>query len=260
MDIIQLNKFSELHNGEDIFFCKTDFLYEDLEKIKKSQNKVILITGNSDYPITDNFLKLIPKNLTKWYGQNILSNNTIFEPIPIGLENRFECLRPGHGIGYYDRVTEKEFLLSRNLNTSPTKGIYSNFDVFTNFSHRNEIKQKCLNSKFIDWDEPNLSLVDFFDKILDYKMVVCPAGNGIDTHRMWEVLYSGRIPITIKLGNYKIYELYDRFPIIVLDSINDLDNEELIQKKYSLIIEKKYNKEEMNYEYWAEEINKINKI
>ena len=65
-----------------------------------------------------------------------------------------------------------------------------------------------------------------------YELILCPIGNGIDTHRLWEVLYLNRIPVTIKVGNFKLYELYKNFPIIVLENINELYNTNIIEQKY----------------------------
>jgi hypothetical protein len=104
---------------------------------------------------------------------------------------------------------------------------------------------------YIDWEEPKLSLEDFFNTILDYEMVVCPAGNGVDTHRLWEVLYSNRIPITIKIGDFKIYELYEKLPIIILDSANQLKDFEFLNKKYKEIKNSYFSLEEMDLNYWV---------
>jgi hypothetical protein len=254
MSFIQINKFSELHDGKNIIFCKTDYLFDEFNYINKLNNDVILITGNSDYPITDDIVNLAPKNIKKWFAQNALSNSKILEPYPMGIENKNESIRNGHGIGYNDRVEEKEKLLSRKVSKSPTKKIYANFNVNTNFHYRNEIKNCCISSELVDWEEPNLSLQSFFDKILEYEVVVCPAGNGVDTHRLWEVLYSKRIPITFKIGNYKIYELYEKLPIVVLENCDDLKNSELLQHKIRETKEKKIMYNLINFEYWKEKI------
>jgi hypothetical protein len=255
-DYIQINKFSKFHNGNNIIFCKTDFLQQELEKIRKIQNDVVLITGNSDYPITENYFHNLPKNITKWYAQNALYKSDILEPIPIGIENRYPSLRDGHGIGYYDKVTEKEGLLSRNIKTNPSKFIYSNFTIGTNFLHRNECKNKSIETDFIDWEDSNLSFNSYFDKILDYKMVLCPIGNGVDTHRLWEVLYSNRIPITIKVGDYKIYELYKKLPIIILDNTLQLQDKELIQTKFHEIKNKNWDSDLLSCSFWENQILK----
>jgi len=255
---IEINKLSHLHNGFSIYFCKTDYLLSEFENIKKQNNNVILITGNSDYAITDEIISLAPRNIKKWYAQNALSNNSILEPLPIGLENKLPSVREGHGIGYFDRATLKESLLEKtnSNNKQPTKFVYANFNTNTNPNYRNLIKEMCQNATFIDWEEPNLSLDSFFDKVLDYKMIVCPAGNGLDTHRLWEILYCNRIPITFKVANYKLYEVYNKLPVILLENQKDLMDQELLEQKYLECINKKYDLSILNINYWISKIEK----
>ena len=254
IDYIQINKFSELHDNNKIIFCKTDFLLQEFEKIKNLNHDVILISGNSDYSIDDRLMSLCPKNVKKWYAQNALSNNPILEPIPIGLENKLPSLRDGHGIGYLDRVTEKERLLNRNLDILPSRKIYSNFNITTNFSYRKRIKDISISLPHIDWDDYNLSLEEFFNKVLEYESVVCPVGNGVDTHRLWEVLYSNRIPITVKVGNFKIYELYEKLPVVILNNELELTNYELLNSKIKEIKNKKFDSNILDYNFWKNKI------
>lgn len=256
IDSIQINKLSKLHNKKNIRFCKTDYLLSEFEYIKTLNYDIILISGNSDYAITDDIINIAPKNIKKWYAQNALVNNPILEPIPIGLENQLPSLREGHGIGYGDRVIEREkiFAAINSKKKIPNKFIYANFNINTNVNHRLPVKDICLSTDFILWQEPNLTINDFFNQILDHKMIVCPAGNGVDTHRLWEVLYCDRVPIIIKLGPYKIYELYKQLPIIILDSIEKLKDYNFLINKYNLIKSNLYNKNLLSNKYW---INKI---
>jgi hypothetical protein len=253
---IEINKLSHLHNGSSIFFCKTDYLLSEFENIKNQKNNVILITGNSDHPITDHIVNSAPKNIKKWYAQNALSNSPIIEPLPIGLENKLPSIREDHGIGYFDRATLKEILLESvsSNNKEAKKLVYANFNVNTNSSYRNSIKEICQKASFIDWEEPDLTLDSLFDKIIDYKMIVCPAGNGIDTHRLWEILYCNRIPITFKAGKYKIYELYQELPIIILNDIDELLDPQHIEKQYQIIKQKQYNHLMLDVNYWISKI------
>jgi len=253
-DFIQINKFSNLHNNNNIFFCKTDFIFDDFNYIKTLDTDIILITGNSDYGITDKIVESAPRNIKKWFAQNALSNNEILEPIPIGLENKIESNRSGHGIGYKDRMIIKEKLLSHKSAIIPSKNIYANFNIQTNFAYRLAIKNLCMECSHIDWQESNLSLEDWFKNIIDYRMMVCPIGNGVDTHRLWEALYYNIVPITIKINNYKLYQLYEQLPIIILDKMKDLLNLSLINKKYEEAITKQYDKNLLTYEYWKTKI------
>lgn len=250
IDRIEINKFSHLHDEKNIFFCKTDYILEDFKNISKLDHPVTLITGNSDYAITDEIVSLAPKNIVSWYAQNAISNSEILHPIPIGLENKIPSVRDGHGIGYFDRASEKEQLLNSINNNDPTKLIYANFNLNTNYDYRSIIKQYCIQSSFIDWQESNLTLSNFFNTIQNYKMVVCPAGNGIDTHRLWEVLYSNRIPITIRMGDYKIYELYKQLPIILLNNIDQLIDKNFIMQEYDRCLSKTWDRSLLDINSW----------
>ena len=173
-----------------------------------------MITGNSDYAVTAENTGNAPPNIKKWYAENCLGGASFITPIPLGLENKEVSPREGHGVAYPERAYEKERLLTRDTsNIKPTKGIYANYSTHTNPSYRIPFSQLCLQGGFIELEEPSLSLEEFFNKMLDYKMIACPIGNGVDTHRLWEVLYSGRVPVTVKVGDYKIYEIYRKLPI-----------------------------------------------
>ena len=268
MNLIYMNELSVLHNNIDIIFCKTDFLIEEFDEIKNRKIDTILISGNSDYGIDDKIFSLVPKNVVKWYCQNALSTSwDILEPIPIGLENKNISYRNGHGISYPERASLKEQLIRDNRNMSlqesnnyPQKYIYANFNTCTNSEHRNNIRDIVQNIDHIDWENPKSSFQDhsaisfFFHKIMDYKMVLCPAGNGIDTHRLWETLYSNRIPITIKTGNYKIYELYEKLPLVILDRPQDLLDYGLIDSKYQEVMNKEHNRDLLKIDYWKNKI------
>lgn len=268
MNPLYINELSVLHNNTDIIFCKTDFLIKEFYEIKQRGVDTVLISGNSDYGIDDKICSLVPRNVIKWYCQNALPTSCdILEPIPIGLENKNISYRDGHGISYPERASLKEQLIRDNRSmslqessTCPKKYIYANFNTATNPEYRNNIRDVVQNIDHIDWENPESSFQDhtaisfFFHKIMNYKMVLCPAGNGIDTHRLWETLYSNRIPITIKTGNYKIYELYEKLPIVILDRPQDLLDYSLIDSKYQEVINKTYNMDLLKVDYWKNKI------
>jgi len=43
----------------------------------------------------------------------------------------------------------------------------------------------------------NLNYQDFVGKLSSSRFVICPPGNGTDTHRLWETLSARAIPIVI---------------------------------------------------------------
>jgi hypothetical protein len=252
MNTIQINKFSHLHDGVNYIFCKTDFLLEEFSYINTLNNEVVLISGNSDYVIDNNIFSKLPKNVVKWYAQNALITNDILECIPLGIENYEPAIRNNHGIGY-DRVRIKDFKINNKEDKIPSKFIYSNFNVETNRNHRNQVRNVCINTNFIDWDEPTLSLESFFDKILDYEAIVCAQGNGPgDNHRIYETLYMGRIPITFNRTMYD--NLHKNFPVVLLEDINLLTDIDYMSKAIKTAKNKTWDKNKLSCDFWIDKI------
>jgi hypothetical protein len=53
----------------------------------------------------------------------------------------------------------------------------------------------------------------YFDALGKYAFVAAPAGHGIDTHRVWDSLYAGAVPIVASSG---LDSLYRSLPVIIL--------------------------------------------
>jgi hypothetical protein len=256
-DFIETNKFSYLAQDNpavSIIFCKTDFLFQEFERIKNLDKKVILITGNSDYPITKTHADLAPENLIRLYGQNVLCNDDRFVPVPMGLASSVICRRSfEHGVWYDWSVPMQHSLFEQSQAKSSPKEdlfLYFNCGIHTNPNHRGFIHAKIQELDFVNYSAKK-SFPDFFQDILDHKMTICPAGNGLDTHRLWEVLYLNRVPVVIltsqqacqggvpaddllDYSNYSIYKnLYSKLPIVILNDVEDLQDKNLIEKLYN---------------------------
>ena len=52
-----------------------------------------------------------------------------------------------------------------------------------------------------------------------HNFVLAPWGNGIDTHRFWEILYSGSIPVTKKHIIYDSFQNIPRIQLVILKSL-----------------------------------------
>jgi hypothetical protein len=252
-DIIYFNNFSKLHDNVNFIFCKTDFLLQEFKNIEKLDHEITLISGNSDYIIDhNNYYNLLPKNVKKWYAQNSLIKNDIIEPLPIGLTNIFPSYRDGHGVAHHGEEIKKQ-VISDQKKVEPTKFIYSNFRVETNFNERIPIKKICEQSNFIDWEEPILTNSELLYKFLDYELVVCPQGNGLgDNHRIYEVLYMNRIPITF---NQIMYDnLHSFFPVLFLNDNNKLSDYDFLKNKVEELKNLKWNRDMLKTKFWLDKI------
>jgi hypothetical protein len=236
---------NEILKKNSIIFCHTHFVKYIFSLISNSTFKYIIITHNSDFNITEDLYNKKPKNVIKWFSQNVCIEKKDLIPIPIGLERFFIHGKGGSGD---IKLIEEESKKDRNF----INLVYLNITIGTNKKEREFVYNKF---KQYDWvtTENNRIQFDFFaKKVRNHKFVISPPGNGIDCHRTWETLYLGSIPIVKKSP---MTEYFLDLPILITDSWNEI-NEEYLKEKYNDITNKYYNYNKIKMSYWENEIKK----
>lgn len=144
-------------------------------------------------------------------AQNVIFTDEKLIPIPIGLENRYL-----HRNGIVSRYQKKY----KNLKVHR---IFYCFDIQTNKYTRlpihNYIKQHPL-AETIEFGR--VSNKFYLRKLSRYDFCLAPPGNGQDTHRMWECIYLGVIPIVFESAMNNHFKSIG-LPILVIKSYEDLD-------------------------------------
>lgn len=177
-----------LSSENRLIFIKTDRIREAFQILQERSYPVRIITHNSDHNITENVVQLRPTCVTHWYAQNCLVYDRDIIPIPIGLE------RPGIGqSGDYELMEEIQEDYGRSWMERPCR-VYYNFAIGTNPNVR---------KKWMDDLDPEKSFIQnkripfaqYLQELMSVQYSACPPGNGHDTHRLWESLYMGTIPM-----------------------------------------------------------------
>jgi hypothetical protein len=223
----------EIKNG-DIVFCNSSYLslfFKYLERLNKITS-ITLITSQSDFSVTKKVFINKPESVTRWFAVNVAYKDNCLIPIPLGLANNYSP----KNIRINDLVNFK-FEKVKKVNK-----LYVNLRKSTNYKERENIENIFRNKEWVVIKEPNLSIDDYISDLNKYKFIFCPWGNGFDTHRIWESLYCGSIPITkshvgLSFGN---------LPIISFENFNNLSIEKLITESNK----KDYNFEPLNLKYW----------
>ena len=105
--------------------------------------------------------------------------------------------------------------------------------------------------------DSRITYEQYTNRIKEFLFVASPRGNGIDTHRTWESLYFGCIPIVEK---HFMFDGYEGLPIIQITDWNEVNNDFL--KPY---IEQYKNgscfkqTEKLNLNYWITLIQETSK-
>jgi len=160
-------------------FVKTDYLADYVAQ-SWGLPRHTLVTGLSDYsPSTfmsdDQIRSLFDRpNIVEWYAQNVCTVHPKLKHLPIGLEDTPSKLDFCTRYGQQLRDTPK------------AETVYTNFSPATNPHERN-----C----FATSAGPKVSFEEYMRTMATHKYVMCPMGNGIDTHRFWEAQVCGCIPI-----------------------------------------------------------------
>ena len=246
----------------NIFYVGSDAL-EDFElNLRYHNKKFILITGDSDRTISkklDIYKRILNNdNLLFWYSQNCIARDKKIRQIPIGLDyiSQFHNTHSfGLNIRDYNLLPLKyEKKLLKIIKNSPTFSsrkslIYCNYQ----FSLNNQDREDCLNSvdkKYCYFLKKRISYLENFKKQSKFKFILAPFGEGIDTHRVWEALLFGNIPI---VKSSPLDKLYKNFPVLIVKSWKDLTYKRL------MFAEKKFNNNSYFYEkllndYWKAKI------
>jgi len=145
----------------------------------------VLVFGNSDR----DYFSLdfpIPASVKTVFLQNSHIQDPRIKALPIGLEN----IRYGkNGFKWFVRHTASISKANKKILVGPFSPTHSERTAFT------------------DWERCNPLEVTYIDKFLsnsklarinaEHTFVACPRGNGTDTHRFWETLYRGSVPIVL---------------------------------------------------------------
>ncbi len=237
----------EITSG-DIVFCNSnqlDNFFYHLKKYEKIKN-LTLITHQTDKLISKKDFEKRPQSISKWYGVNVGHKDPSLLPIPIGIASDFSL----------KNLNAKDFPeFNKNNYYKDEIKMYVNFKINTNFNERNLLYKQFEGEPWVDIDPPDLNKEIYLNKLKKSSFVLCPWGNGVDTHRFWEALYSGSIPITKK---HITYETATDLPVLFVDDYKDINFELLSTFMRNLDVEK-YNFEKLTKNYWNETITNTNK-
>ena len=215
---ILLDTLTQPWNNPRLIFCYSCALSTFMNKLHLLQNPFILVSHNEDDNVTEQFLPIANHPLLiHWFAQNLMIRHTKISWIPIGIANE---MWPHGNPGMFLQTCA-------NLASFPKE-----YDVFFNFSiHTNQgARQPCktiLEQKGLTF-VPTLPLTSYLPVLATHRYAICPPGNGVDCHRIWECLMVGTIPILLR--SCFTETIAETIPCILLNSWEDFSLEQIHQE------------------------------
>lgn len=224
MDFERLNQPWE---NPPIVFCYSYLIARLCEKLAANliMRPFVLVTHNSAHTITPVheedrkrgvacpviYLLGHPKVL-RWHSSNVNHDHPKLKPLPLGIAN------PQHPHG-------SSVVLAHvaSLRVPQTECAYVNFNVSTRPEERNACLERARDKGYKEAPTTSLPFEDYVRELAIHRHCFCPAGYALDTHRLWECLYLGVIPIVRRSAFVK---LLDRHVIpnmmFIVDSWDDV--------------------------------------
>jgi hypothetical protein len=259
-------------DGRQVSYRKRDFLFrsglwrgEWTKQPRRGEPKTLLVTGHSDRSL--GFVDLIRLRFIMGI-QAVWSSNlriplglaTILStrPIPLGLSN------PTHESLKHEVFGDSK-LIARAVLEGPFRSnneltIYANFDWKTAPWHRKRLFRLCSKIPHVVNGTVEISKdgrLRYLREMRDCGLVLCPRGNGMDTHRFYEALYVGAIPIVLKSSYSARLAKHHNLPHIALNNWSEVGNLEKIKQMAIRSIQNLGDLTKIRRSYWESEFLKL---
>lgn len=235
--------------------CKTDTVLEFFQIMRNYPRlKKRVVTQMSDYSIDSHLASLRPPNITKWYAINSTHDDPAVVPIPLGLGHIYcPVTVKMHHIKTVDTkaVRSKLLYINHRPSTFPSErqplldmflAREANgetwFTIGSNRKGNTEVERGGGGSDDV--------ILSNLKEMVEHKFVLCPRGNGVDTHRLWEALYSRTVPVV----RYETaHRNFRDLPILFIDNWNEV-TEEFLTRKYEEMAAQKWDYSKMSAFWW----------
>jgi len=218
------NTFSpgNLKEGINCIYTHTIYVQQLFNILKHLNGVFVVISHNGDVNIDSSFE--IPDNVIRWFSQNVNMIHPKLESIPIGLENSM----------WFKKIDKRVIMNEQWKKPRRYKNLaYLNCNTKTNPKERAPLYSLFKRHKWVTTEEGSngVHVPLYFENLYKHKFVFCPEGNGIDTHRTWETLYMGSVPIEKRNINNQFYK---DLPICFVDSWEEV-TEEFLKSEWERI-------------------------
>lgn len=238
-----LAAFPTDYHKTDALYSRTPLVWRGQDHLPTTDFKNRRICGHSDHSITEEIVNTYPAG--SWWGVNAESPHV--HGLPLGITNDTDESEFHRVFGNVDMMVEvaKEPRVIKNL-------VYANF-VVANHTSRVYLMEFARRQHWITVGGVDTSMEGrraFLREIRNHQFVLCPRGGGVDTHRLWETLYMGSIPI---VERDSAHAGWTDLPILFVDSWTEVTPERLAAE-HARITAATWNMEKLKVGYW---INKI---
>jgi|SRR5579862_1712240 len=214
--------FDELYVNENVdndwWFCRSEFV-EYFFARHEPKGSYVLFSHNSDRPIDASLRRFLRRpGMSAWFAANAAFRHAKLHALPLGIADP----RWRHGDGAALAGVQMLGMTRTTL-----------FDASYDISTFPPAREYCREMTGID-PAPRRDYETYLRDLASSYFCIAPRGNGIDTHRVWEALYLGTVPVVTRSV---VSEQHSDLPIIMLEDWSDFRQEDFGPELYERVIE-----------------------
>jgi hypothetical protein len=250
-DLISQNKFIELadnNSATQVFIHTASIEHNTAIYYRGSMNPPIFppkqrkwITGMSDFTVRKTIIEPFEGLYDKWYGINVAPNLKNIHAVPIGVDT------------HTDKTEERDrhiYEVSKATVAESDKLAYMNFNAYTYLQERAIVDLQFSSKEWVTAQvNQRIPYREYCENVKAHKFTFCPRGNGPDTHRFWESIYLGSIPIVLDYPEMECF--FEKLPVLKLRTWDSL-TDDLLEIEYERIHESDYDFSIMRMGYWTD--------
>jgi len=184
----------------DWVFINADYLDQFLSIRLASPKRFNLIIHNADKPFDQDRLRRTLPRALHIYAINTTVSHPQLTTIPIGF--------PDSGLKHISLI-------------QPSR--YRYIEIYSNFSNHTPPRYECLkafegDTRVVRKNPEGRTQPEYYNDLCHSKFVLCPEGFGMDTHRVYEALACGAIPVVL---HSPLDHLYAKLPVCILNTWTD---------------------------------------
>lgn len=228
----------------DTIFVKGDHLADFFTQVHgKIDVPYLLITHLSNMPVPGAFIPYLEdEKLLAWFGSNFDGTPHVkFHSIPRGCANTNPLNSP---IEVLRKVQEKKMAKEHLAHMGIT--------LQTNYAERWPVFKLFAQKPWV-YRTVKKTFEEYLADVAASWFEIAPFGATPDTHRVWESLYVGTIPI-VKTSSAD--ELYRDLPVLIVKDWKEI-TEELLHAKADKMNRQTFNLEKLSIDFWLQKIEQV---
>lgn len=198
----------------DVIFCKIDEVWRLFRALRRTRRRIVLVTGEGSKPVGTSLWKRRPPHVAAWFGTNMFVSHRTAHAIPLGLGNAGAATTPSFAEIIRARRTagERGDLLYANFGDSTNPKVRAPLSAWLRDAERRWVTRSD--------HQGQAGKKVYLEQLVRHRFVLCPPGTGEDTHRFWEALYAGCIPVirdSIAMRNFSSV-----LPVLVVRDLREI--------------------------------------